>query len=298
MSSANQQTQTITTPASLIGTSRAQDLGSYQAGYILPVSVPNFFPIKTANITAPKLSAKAALLYDTANDKVLFSDNSQKSLPVASLTKLLTATIVLDQLTLSGSVVVSSRSYNVDGLGADFNRGEQLLVGDLIKAMLIKSSNDAAYALAQFIEMKTGRSIAEQLNAKATVIGMYQSRFSDPAGLNDDAYSTAEDLLRLVKYSKRYSLIWQTINRPEVDISSVDGRFSHHIVSTNKLFCVLPDIVGGKTGYTDGAKGCMILEIALPADDSSLLAIVLGSDDRFADTKTLLEWGRDNFRWH
>ena len=298
MDSTNRQAQTATMPASLIGTSSAQDLGSYQSGYILPVSVTNFFPIKKPNTAVPKLSAKAALLYDTANDKVLFSISSQKSLPVASLTKLLMATIVLDQLTLNVPVTITSRSYNVDDLGADFNRGEALAVGDLLKAMLIKSSNDAAYALAQAVETKTGKGIVEQLNAKAGLIGMYNSRFSDPAGLNDDAYSTVEDLLKLVKYSKRYSVIWQIINQPETDVKSVDGRFSHHIVSTNKLFGVLPNIVGGKTGYTDGAKGCMILEIALPADDSSLLAIVLGSDDRFADTKTLLEWGRDNFRWH
>lgn len=296
LSSAKQRSKTSNL-VSLIGASNAQDLGSYQSGYILPVSIPNFLPIKNPGTVEPKLSARAALLYDTLNDKVLFADHIQQSLPVASLTKLLMATIVLDQLRLNEPVTITSRSYNVDSLGADFNRGEQLVVGDLFKAMLIKSSNDAAYALAQLIETKNGRPIVGQLNAKATVIGMHHSRFFDPAGLNDDAYSTVEDLLKLVLYSKRYTLIWQTINQPGVEIKSMDGRFTHQIVSTNKLFGVLPGILGGKTGYTDGAKGCMILEIALLESNSSLLAIVLGSEERFADTKTLLEWGRSNFRW-
>ena len=185
-----------------------------------------------------------------------------------------------------------------DQEGADFYLGEQLFFKDLLGVMLVKSSNDAAMAVAKAVENKTKRRFPDLMNKKAQELDMLNSYFIHPAGLNDDAYSTAENLLKLVIYSKKYPEIWGWLALPTITITSIDGKNSHTFSSTNKLFTSLDEIVGGKTGYTDGALGCMILEVRISGlKGGSFLAIVLGSPSRFEDTKKLVEWGKSAFRW-
>jgi D-alanyl-D-alanine carboxypeptidase len=215
---------------------------------------------------------------------------------VASLTKLLTAIIVIEELEMDSTVVVDEASRNVDKEGADFYLGEKLWVKDVLGAMLVKSSNDAAWLLAKAVESKSGGKFMDSMNRKAYAIGMTHSSFFDPAGLDDSGYSTAEDILKLVQYSKRYPKIWQWMRSPVMTIQSVDGQLAHNFASTNKLFEVMPELIGAKTGYTDGALGCMILEAKI-GQTGSLLAIIIGSPARFDDTRKLMEWGQTALRW-
>lgn len=281
----------------LINASQASESFNSQTNYVLPVSEPTYFPIRNPNFSEPVLNAKSFILYDTKNTKVLFEKNSRQPLPVASLTKILTAVVALENLNREEVVEIGRESMNTDEEGADFYLGEKFYFQDLLKAMLIKSSNDAASAVARTVENKTGVIFADLMNKKAAQIGMTNSVFLDPSGLNDQAYSTVEDLIKLVRYSKKYKEIWSILTLPFADIFSADKKFSHHLISTNKLFGVIPDMIGGKTGYTDGALGCIILEQSLPQNGTSLIVIVLGSTERFEDAKNLLEWGKNAFRW-
>jgi len=280
-----------------IGVSQANEVLNSQTGYILPVSEPTYFPIRNPSFPEPVLSAKVFLLYDTKNAKIIFKKDSQKSLPIASLTKVLTAVIALENLNREDVVKITKESMNVDEEGADFYLGEQFYFYDLLKATLIKSSNDAASAIAKAVERKTGKNFAELMNEKALQIGMTSSHFLDPAGLNDQAHSTAEDLIKLIKYSKRHKEMWGILALPSADIFSADKKIAHHLINTNKLFGVLPNMTGGKTGYTDGALGCIIVEEELPEASSFLIAVVLGSNHRFEDAQSLLNWGKVAFKW-
>ena len=273
------------------------NFGAEEAVFILPISEPTYFPIRDTGVVAPELTAKSFLIYDTKNEKVIFSKDSGRSLPVASLTKLLTAIISLETLNSTDLIAISSGSFNVDGEGPDFHLHEELNFNNLLGAMLVKSSNDAALAIAKTVEQKTGESFAVTMNKKARQIGMTQTHFLDPAGLNDEGYATVRDLLRLVRYSKNYPEVWEFIGSKFLDVVSVDGKFSHHFESTNKLWGNLPNLVGGKTGYTDGALGCMIIEENLPEQSSSVIVILLGSTDRFGEVKKLTDWTRAAFRW-
>src|SRR3989344_5065491 len=164
-----------------------------QRAFLLPISEPTYFPIRDTSVTPPELSAKSFLIYDTVNGKIIFSKDPGRTLPVASLTKLLTAVVALENLDSQEVITITRESFNVDGQGADFHIQEQLYFKDLLGAMLVKSSNDAAMAIAKAAEQKTGQKFIDLMNKKAFQIGMDSSNFLDPAGLNDQGYSSSRD---------------------------------------------------------------------------------------------------------
>src|SRR3989338_9413970 len=119
---------------------------------------------------------------------------------------------------------------------------------------------------------------------------MTESKFLDPAGLNDEAHSTVENMVKLVRSSLKEDLIWDITTEKSTTVRSVDGKIEHKIESTNQLFGVIPDVVGGKTGYTDGASGCMVLIVDIPGKNDKIINIVLGSRERFTDTQKMVDW--------
>lgn len=264
--------------------------------YIFPVSEPTYIPIRNDGVPEPSIDARAALVYDTRSSRFLFMKNSRAELPIASLTKLLSALVVIEHFDLNDVVTVPQEAIRVDAEKQDLYLGERINVGSLLELMLVQSSNDAAYALA-FHAQEKGIDFVAAMNAMAAKIGMVHSQFLDPAGLSDLAHSSPEDLVRLVQFSLGYPQIWGVLQQEQVIVSSVDGGIKHAVKSTNQLFGVVPDIVGGKTGYTDGALGCMLLVVQAPEGGEYIVTIVLGSHDRFGDTQKLVEWTRAAYRW-
>lgn len=268
-----------------------------QEAYVLPVLETTYFPLLNSSIPQPTVSAKSFLVLDTETERTLYSRGADQKLPVASLTKIMTAMVVLDSYNLNDIVTVASGSVRVDNERQDLYLGERISVIDLLQMLLVKSSNDAAYALAGHGQ-KSGIRLVEKMNEKAFQLGMANSLFFDPAGLEDDAYSTAQDLRKMMLYSfKNYKELWSITKIQNKTITSADGKFRHDLVSTNKLFGTINGIDGGKTGYTDGALGCMILITKVPNENSEIISIVLGSTDRFGDTKALIDWIFTAYRW-
>ncbi len=281
-----------TFPTSSIGTP-----ADYEGrAYILPIAGPNYIPILDSGIPKPEISAKSAVVYDTRSSRFLYEKNSNTQLPIASLTKVMSAVIVLENLNLEDIVTISEDSIKVDGEKQDIYLGEKLTVRNLLKLMLIESSNDAAYALTSYAK-EIGINFIGLMNLKAISLGMTNSFFIDPAGLDDKGYSTAQDLLKLIEYSLSYPEIWDISAEKTAIVESSDERIKHKIKSTNKLLGLIKDIIGGKTGYTEGAEQCMILVTSVPDYPSKLVSVVLGSDDRFDDTQKLIEWTRRAYRW-
>src|SRR3989344_6214384 len=264
--------------------------------YLLPISEPNYIPILNANVPRPIISGKSALVYDTRSGRFLYEKNIDSKLPIASLTKVLSAVVILEQLNLDDIVTISEDSIRVDGEKQDLYLGEKMSVRNLLKLMLIESSNDAAYALANHAE-KQGINFIGVMNTKGRAIGMGDTIFNDPAGLNDNAHSTVMDLAKLVEYSLSYKEIWDISSEKTAIVESSDERIKHAITSTNRLLGMIKDIIGGKTGFTDGALQCMILVTSVPGYPGKLISIVLGSQDRFGDTQKLIEWTRTAYRW-
>ena len=270
-------------------------LNSTQA-YIFPISEPTYLPVLNTAIERPILSAKSAIVYDMKSSRSLYSKNPEERLPVASLTKLLSAVVVLENLNLDDIVVVSKEALKVDEEKQTLYLDEKIRVMDLLKMMLIESSNDAAYALKYHASI-LGVDLGALMNRKAVELGMHSSIFHDPAGLNDDALSTSEDLLKLANYSLKFDELWVILGEKSTTVYSVDGRIGHKIDNTNQLLGVMPDIIGGKTGYTDGALGCMLLVVDVPGKNDKLISIVLGSEERFNDTEKLINWTKKAYSW-
>ncbi len=281
--------------------------------YILPISEPSYFPIYDSKTEKPVIDAKSGLVYDTRSGRFLFDKNPRIKLPIASLTKILSAVVVLENLNLQDNIVVPREALKVDTEKQSLYLNEEITVENLLKLMLIESSNDAAYALAYYSNTK-GVSFVDKMNEKARSLNMIDSNFLDPAGLNDSAYSTAEDLVKLVKYAFKYDLIWKILTEKSIVVKSIDGKIEHKVESTDQLLGVIPDIFGGKTGNTDGALGCMILVVDIPVSEwaseavrkpalgtlyknDKLISIVLGSKSRFDDTKKLIDWVKKAYRW-
>lgn len=264
--------------------------------YIFPVSEPSYMPILNTAVSKPVIQAKSALVYDTRSGRFLFEQNSRQKLPIASLTKLLSATVILENLKLEDIVTVPKEALRVDDEKQTLYLGEKISVENLLKLMLIESSNDSAFALALFAQSK-GLNFIEKMNEKANQLGMTDTHFLDPAGLNDEAYSTAYDLIKLVKYALKYDLIWSFLSEKNIIVKSADGKIEHNVKSTDQLLGIVPDIIGGKTGYTDGAGGCMILVVDIPGKNDKIISIAIGSTDRFGDTIKLINWVKSAYRW-
>lgn len=269
---------------------------SRRQAYVFSISEPNYIPILNANISRPIISGKSAIIYDTYSNRFLYEEGTDSKLPIASLTKILSAVVTLERLNSNDIVTITEKSIRVDGEKQDLYLGEKLTVRNLLKLMLIESSNDAAYALVEYAK-NLGIDFVGEMNIKAQAIDMRNSIFTDPAGLDDGAYSTSKDLVKLVQYSLNYKEIWDISAEKTAIVESSDERIKHSIISTNRLLGLVRDIIGGKTGYTEGAGQCMILVASVPDYPGKIISIVLGSQDRFGDTQRLVEWTRTAYRW-
>ena len=269
--------------------------------YLLPTTETNYFPIRDWEVSEPILSARSVLLFDSASEKTLFSVSPETKLPIASLTKLMTAVVVVENMNLDDVVEIKKSAIEKSqkqGGGNDLYEKEKMKAADLVKVMLIESSNVAAYALAEYSEEHYGVNLIEKMNEKTKTLEMNDTFFTESAGLDDEnSFSTSQDLIKLVKYSFRYGNLYDILKTQRTEIASTDGILRHQILNTNQLLGRLFNIIGGKTGFTQRAGGSMILVTEAPNPQSRLIAVVLDSNDRFNDTEKLIEWAGKAYLW-
>jgi len=252
------------------------------------------------------LQAKAAIsvrLNESGTEKVFFSKNINQPLPIASLTKLMTAMIVLENFgddNLSRKVIVSPEAASQENVppASDINltAGQALTIGELLDRMLIYSVNDAAFALAEAVDVKNGGNFVEKMTQKAEELGLENTHFVNSTGLDPENlyyhppnqsyfnYSTAQDLLKLARYIlKNYPLIFEiTLKKGPYP---VENGFSGLIFPENQT------MVGWKTGYTDEANGCALL--ALREENGIIINVILGTESREArirEMQKLINW--------
>lgn len=246
-----------------------------------------------AEFSEPVVQAEAAIIIDLASGKILFEKNAKTELPIASLTKLMTGIVVKENYALSDTVVVSRTAAQQPPAKIWLSRGEKISVENLLKAALIESANDAAVALADHIGMDD---FVAKMNEKATALGLTHTSFANPVGYDDeDNFSTAHDLAILAQYFLRDDFLRETVATPRTGIVSKSGIL-YNLYSTNNLFGSYLDIRGLKTGRTDEAGECLAA-ISRAENGKEILAIVLDSPKRFQETKALLTWAEEHYRW-
>ncbi len=256
-------------------------------------------PEMAINQAVPVLTAHAALAFDLDSGTILFSSNLDEKLPIASLTKLMTALVVVKKANLDAEVTIAKQDLTSVGSTVGLVEGEKIKVSDLLSAMLIPSGNDAALALADFVG-ETPEKFADLMNQEAKDLNLVQTHFSNPVGWDSyedqENFSNALDLVRIVKEFLKHDELASIVRTRETTVSSVDGKYNHTLRTTNKLLLDNPqEVMGIKTGFTSKALGNLI--ILTNHNNRQILTIVLGSQNREEDTQKLLDWVLSVYRW-
>ncbi len=248
-------------------------------------------------LSEDEIGAPAAVLMDANSGKILFEKNPHEQRPCASITKVMTLTLVFEaidsgKIHMDDMVTASAHAASMGGSDIWLEEGEQMTVDDMIKATAVASANDAAVALAEFVSGSEDDFVAA-MNEKAKALGMNETVFKNCNGLDEDghitsAYDVALMSRELIKHKQifDYTNIWiDTLRNGETQI-----------VNTNKLLKTYNGITGLKTGTTGQAGSC----ITATAENNglSLIAVVLGADTgkgRFKDAAALLDYGFANY---
>ncbi len=240
-----------------------------------------------------EINAKAAFslkVETNGKEKIIYSKNEDLPLPIASLTKLMTAFIVfeLKETYNPFQIITLSREAALQKGISVLNTGDRVTVNDLIHISLIESSNDAAFSLAEMIGEKN---FIELMNFFAKKrMGFKNTNFLNPTGLNNfsENISTAREIAFLVKKIKdNYPEILEITTKKEYNILRENGTIYHTSKNTNLLLSDFPEIIGGKTGWTLTAKECLV--IVIERDDGYIINVILGSDNRFEEMKKILK---------
>jgi D-alanyl-D-alanine carboxypeptidase (penicillin-binding protein 5/6) len=233
------------------------------------------------------------MLADLDSGQVLFQAYARERLPIASVTKIMTALLVLertrprDLVTVSAEAAGDGRTAGVSELG--LREGEQIEVGELLYALLLQSANDAAVALAEHVSGSVEAFVGD-MNARAARLGLRGTRFFSPNGLDDRGYSTASDLVTLTRAAYRYPRFARIVATQVHEVPAPEGEAGRIVQNRNVLLWLYPGAVGVKTGFTTQAGSC-IVAVAERAG-LRLVAVVLGGrDEVFSDAAILLNHG-------
>lgn len=235
------------------------------------------------------LSAEAWMLVEDSTGFIISQKNADEKLFIASITKMMTCLLALENGNLDDTVCITKDVFIVRDSWVKV--GDSYRLGDLVYEMMMMSDNNAAYAIAQHIAGDT-LTFYNMMNEKAQYLGMDSTHFASPNGMpNDDNYSSASDLVRLSRYCMCDSLFADIVGTAEKDIPLLDGR---HLpcMNTNLLLTSYDGCIGIKTGYTRQASGC--LASAATRDNTTLFLVLLGSRGRslrFKESVILLDYG-------
>ena len=251
--------------------------------------------ITRVDSSKPYIKSKAGLVMDMNTRTVLYQKNIYEPLPIASLTKLMTAKIILDENNLEEVVEVAPEATQIGGSTMNLASNEQITVGSLLNGLLIQSGNDAAIALA-IHNSGSVDDFVTKMNIKAKELNLQNTKFHNPMGFdNENNYSTAYDLAILGLDVYKHPKIKKIAKTESLEIISVDKRYKHYVQSTNTLLNNYLNVVGLKTGRTEAALGCFI---GITDTENPHLSIVLGSNQRFLDSKIMLDWAKNTFKYN
>ncbi len=240
----------------------------------------------------PPVDARAVLVADGRTGDILYERNADASMPMASITKLMTALVTLEHARPGQTVVVAPQAIGRGGSSIFLSAGEQLRVRDLLAAALIQSANDSAFALAAEVGDGNIKRFVGMMNAKATELGLDGTHYVRPDGLDAPGHvSTARDTFELARLAMQQPLIRQLVRKRTAEIPP--GR---KLKSWNDLLWTYRGLIGVKTGHTDRAGWAEVA--AANRGPATVYAIVLGSPTRARrndDLTKLLDWGFDQW---
>ena len=268
------------------------------------------YPVVKSDSKKPLINARQYVLYDTTSGKILVDKDAEKRVPIASTTKLMTSLIVVKMGGLDSLATVSQTAGTVTGSLMGVKPGQQFVVKDLLYGMLLVSGNDAAHTLAETYgrrllndpnataEASTARFVQE-MNDEASHLGMTDTHYNSPDGLDDTGYSSALDLAKLTSVDNQQEVIHEITTTATIDVHTADGKTTFSLRNSDHLLTDsnYPGLYSGKTGSTPAAGHCLV--VSATQNNETLVAVILST---YLETITasadeagkLLNWGFAN----
>lgn len=297
-----------------------------QAGPVLAVFKPaEIYPwgIKETGME-PKVKAKAAIGIDIDNGQTLFAYNDKDKLAMASLTKIMTATVAIERIKdFSVPVIISREAALVEGSRMNLWIDEKISLKDVLYGLILKSGNDAAVTLEEYYnnviraktsctsennsdqetstkqEATTAPDFVALMNQKAADLGLKNMKFEDSSGISENNTTSPRDLAILMNYAMRHQTFREVMTTTQYTASALNGSLQHPMTTTNRLLRTRTDVLAGKTGYSEAAGYNMITLFKSP-ENHRIITIVFGTggnDERFDESNKIIDWIYSAYRW-
>lgn len=247
------------------------------------------------NVTErPSINSKRFVIYDRISKTIIWGKDEKIRSAMASTTKIMTATIVIENANLNDEVTISSKAGGTGGSRLGLKSGDKITVYDLLYGLMLRSGNDAAVALAEHVGGSVEK-FAEIMNKKAEELKLTNTHFVTPHGLdNSEHYTTAYELAKLTDYALQNEKFANIVGTKTTTIYI--NNQARQITNTNELLGVLNGVVGVKTGFTNNAGRCLVTETK--RNDMDIITVVLGADTkefRTKDSIKLIEYTFSNY---
>lgn len=250
---------------------------------------PLILGVQASEENGSEISAKSALIYDLTDRKTIFAKNPDVKLPIASLTKVMTAIIALENKKEDNRYLVSKDNL-VGENSMGLSEGEELTLEELLYGLVLSSANDAAETLAS--NFPSGRdAFIKAMNDKAKALGLKDTNFTNPSGLEGDGdqYSTVSDLLVITNYAiSNFPIFAKVAATIEYIVPYTETHKAFYLSNETNLLTTYPGVKGVKDGYTPEAGLCLITY--LEYEGHRIIGIILGSNDRRDEMKELLDY--------
>lgn len=254
----------------------------------------SFTDTSTETIKEPDVNSRACVVIDRKTNCVLFGKNENTKKKMASTTKIMTATIIIEKCNLSDTIEISKKAAGTGGSKLGLKTGDKITVLDLLYGLMLRSGNDAAVALAEYAGGDIN-GFAELMNAKALELGLTNTHFETPHGLDsNEHYTTAYELALLSNYALNNPTFAKIVGTKNYTIT-INGS-PKDLSNTNELLGNMEGVYGIKTGFTNGANRCLVT--ACKRNNIDIICVVLGADTkkfRTIDSIKLINYVFNNF---
>lgn len=264
-------------------------------GLLVPLLLLPFIQVAEAQgtIPGPSTHAQSAALIDVTSGRILYSKDGDKELRIASLTKIMTAIVAIEQGKLDDKVKVSSTAFAKEGSSLYLKLGEEMTLENMLYGLMLRSGNDAASAIAEHVG-GSEEGFVLLMNQKAEEIGLKHSHFMNPHGLDADGhYSTANDLARLTAYALHNPVFKRIVATEDKSAPNPNESWEYSWHNKNKMLRLYEGADGVKTGYTKKAFRCLVSSAT--RNGQQLAAVTLNDGNDWNDHARMLDFGFENF---
>ncbi|WP_134698910.1 D-alanyl-D-alanine carboxypeptidase family protein [Ammoniphilus sp. YIM 78166] len=243
---------------------------------------------------APGISAQSAAVIDVESGRILYQKQGYEKMRVASLTKIMTAIVAIEEGRLSDMVAVPDQAIGTEGSSIYLRHGEKLTLEHLLYGLMLRSGNDAAVSIAHHIGGSL-EGFARLMNEKAEYLGLTQTHFTNPHGLDDsnNHYSTAVDMAKISAYALQNEDFKRIVSTKVINIPQHGEKWDRKLINKNKMLHLYEGADGVKTGYTKLAKRCLVSSAT--RDGRQLAVVTLNAPSDWSDHARLLDYGFKQF---